>query len=183
MTKTLIRATVPAPAYGAYVDGFGTARRVQALCRGGWSLAEQASITGRTVAEFEVLVLAEPVPVRVAYLITRLYARLAGRGWRRGPAAEATRAWAAAQGWASPLEWTTDTIDDPAALPAGTPGNGRALLEAWLVNYRLLEAQGLSRKQIAVKLRTTPDLIRHRLRRARQNGLLAAGAESSGGAS
>ncbi|BEL07855.1 hypothetical protein Q0Z83_060460 [Actinoplanes sichuanensis] len=170
MTSTLTRPNT----YSAYVDGFGTARRIQALCRLGWSLAEQAHITGRTVAEFETLVRAEPVPTRVAYLIARLYDRLATSGWRRSPAAEATRVWAAEQGWAPPMEWTTETIDDPAALPASTPGSGPQRLAAWLVNYRLLEAQGLTRRQIADKLGTRPELIRHRLRRARQHGWASA---------
>lgn len=156
----------------AYVDGFGTARRIQALCRIGWSLAEQARITGRTVAEFEVLVLAEPVPTRVAYLIDALYRRLSTSGWRRSTTAENTREDAARRGWVPPLEWPADTIDDPAALPASTPGSGPDLLQAWLVNYLALDAQGLSRAEIAARLRTKPDLITDRLRRARRNGFL-----------
>jgi transposase len=156
----------------AYVDGFGTARRIQALCRLGWSLAEQAHITGRTIAEFEVLILAEPVPTRVAYLIDALYQRLSTSGWRRSASAERIRAEAARRGWAPPLEWAADTIDDPAAVPASTPGSGPERLRAWLVNYQTLDAQGLSRKEIAFKLRTTPELIKDRLRRARHNGFL-----------
>lgn len=172
MTATMEGPTRPAVPYSMYVDGFGTARRVQALCRLGWSLAEQAQITRRTVAEFEVLLRAEPVPTRVAYQIDGLYRRLVSNLWRPGPAADETRAWAAAQGWASPLEWTADTIDDPAAVPTTTPRSGTDALRAWLVNYLLLEAQGLTRRQIAAKLCTTTNSIQDRLYRARRGGLL-----------
>ena len=111
-------ATVPVP-------GYGTRRRLQALVATGWSQTKLAGLLGMSVANFNPLIHGRDT-TRVRHsterAVTALYARLwdtpppADTRGHRGAAKRST-ALAARYGWAVPMAWDDDTIDDPDARP------------------------------------------------------------------
>ncbi|MCW2757010.1 MAG: hypothetical protein JWO46_756 [Nocardioidaceae bacterium] len=110
---------------GRSVPALGSQRRIQALAALGWSYTEIAAAAGMTHRNHirRIVVGQKGRPCR--YLSRKTAAaiaaafdklsmtipdqRLSGR----------TRAWARRQGWAPPLAWDDDTIDDPTVRPAG----------------------------------------------------------------
>jgi hypothetical protein len=100
------------------VDKIGAVRRIRALMAMGWprrELSRQAGWKGDTCA----LILdgrKNVVTLATDQRIRDLYDRLC---MTQGPSAE-TRRRTIRAGWASPLAWDDDTIDDPAATPAGS---------------------------------------------------------------
>lgn len=113
----------------ALVDATGTHRRLQALIALGWSrtkLAQEMASERNTIGR----VLDRPrVYASTAVEVRNLYDRL----WDVQPpmrhkwdqsAAEAARREALQKGWAVPMRWDDETIDDPAACPAALDGAG-----------------------------------------------------------
>jgi hypothetical protein len=107
------------------IDATGTVRRLCALVALGWSQAKLAQRLDITPSNFTTTINADRVLVRTARAVRGLYDEL----WNRQPpedthrekvAASRARNLARARGWVSPLAWDDDTIDDPAARPAGT---------------------------------------------------------------
>jgi len=97
-------------------DATGTRRRLQALVAIGWPTAALAARLGIPPTEVSRLCHhAHRVHPHTATRVIRLYTQLSmhpgpsGRARRRG---EVT-------GWAPPLAWEDNTLDDPAATPAG----------------------------------------------------------------
>jgi hypothetical protein len=109
----------------------GARRRLRALSRLGWPAAVLAAAAGTGERHLRAVCLgAEPVPALIAGA-RRAYEELrdvdpAGRGV---PAAESSvvASEAAGAGWAPPVAWDDDAIDDPAASPA-VRGEGRSRL-------------------------------------------------------
>lgn len=121
-TADAILAVTPGPAGLApkvIVDGTGTARRVQALCCIGWSLNQQAHRVGWTIGNFAGLARGHPVTAATARLVAGLYDQLSMTPAPAGYSATRTRRFAAGKGWAPPLAFDDDTIDDPKARPVG----------------------------------------------------------------
>lgn len=109
---------------GRRVASTGTRRRLQALIALGWSRARLAAAMGVTEHALGRAITGTQCTVRTALAARRVYADL----WDQAPPAAtsperqaATRARndARAHGWVPPLAWDDDTIDDPAAMPAG----------------------------------------------------------------
>ena len=109
------------------VNNAGTRRRIEALARNGWSLrhlGDRLGVTPQSVYGYRTR---SGLTAANARAIRDLYDEL----WdQRGPN-ERVRRHAERLGWASPLAWDDDTIDDPNATPdlgADTPrpsgGNG-----------------------------------------------------------
>lgn len=108
---------------GARVDAVGTVRRLQALACLGWTQPRLARELGSTAQHAAYLF--QPgglVTAATARTVARLYDRLwdvtptpADR-WEAGGITR-SRTRAAASGWAPPLAWDDETIDDPAAEP------------------------------------------------------------------
>ncbi len=125
-TAAAILAVRPAPeqlAPSALVDITGTRRRVQALVACGWSQARLARGLGLTAANFCGMLRRDQVTAATARAVGELYDRL----WNQPPpehdqrtriAASRARNHAGQQGWAPPLAWDDDQIDDPGARPA-----------------------------------------------------------------
>jgi predicted transcriptional regulator len=96
----------------------GTARRVQALHRIGYTAAEIGEFMGVTKqAVLYYRVYPGPILRDTAQRVSVAYEVLAYRP-PRSPSAPTMR-WAVRQGWATPFAWDDDTIDDPAAKPHG----------------------------------------------------------------
>jgi hypothetical protein len=106
----------------ALIDGTGTRRRLQALVAQGWSrsrLAEQLGNNYQVVGRYMVR---DRVTASTARAVRGLYDRL----WDAPPpernhwevaAAVAARRKAERNGWAKPMAWDDETIDDPDAEP------------------------------------------------------------------
>lgn len=95
----------------------GIQRRIRALCAFGWSIAEQSRRMGITDARALSHIAHRKRHVYAAthHRVVALYEQLQ---MTPGPSDHARR-WAAAHGWAPPFCWDAETIDDPAAKPAG----------------------------------------------------------------
>ena len=151
------------------VDGTGTRRRLQALHRVGWSSQEIGDRLGVTRIAVNNLMRREgPVRRSTAERIAALYDQV----WDQVPPVRTGKAAgvrprdmarAAALGWALPMQWDDETIDDPAATPwtdaaprgAHVPGHG-------VVNADSLTdcaEWGLTVQEAAHRLGVTKDAI------------------------
>ncbi|MFL6163585.1 MAG: hypothetical protein ACJ74U_15355 [Jatrophihabitantaceae bacterium] len=110
------------PAGGTLVDATGTRRRLQALVAIGWPLPILAVQLDMTASNSAALLQRARVTRSTADKAAALYDRL----WDSSPlqaSPEDTAAVAAAQahaqkhGWAPPMAWDDETIDDPTAEP------------------------------------------------------------------
>lgn len=122
-TADAILAVEPGPAEiapKAIVDGTGTARRIQGLCCIGWSLNQQARRIGWLVSNYALVAKGHPVTAATARLIAGLYDQLSMTPAAPGYSSTRARKFAAGKGWAPPLAWDDDTIDDPRARPDGS---------------------------------------------------------------
>lgn len=110
----------------ARVPSIGTQRRLRALVALGWSQSKLATELGLTPANFGTTVHhSGQVYESTARAVRELYERL----WQTPPpeathrdkiAASRARSTAARYGWAVPMAWDDDTIDDPHAQPVTT---------------------------------------------------------------
>jgi hypothetical protein len=105
------------------VSAAGAARRLQALMVMAWpaeELARRLGLPAQAVRDLVAgqAVAAPPAALAAAAAVQAVYDDL----WdRRGPC-ERTRGFALARGWAPPMAWDDDSIDDPAAVPQGVAG-------------------------------------------------------------
>lgn len=122
-TESAILAVRLDLAGGAVVDGTGTARRIQALVACGWSMSKIAARLGIQRANFTSI--AHGIG-RVTVATDRAVRALYDELWDRTPPQDdhrdriaASRAlnYARKAGWAPPLAWDDDAMDNPAATP------------------------------------------------------------------
>lgn len=124
-------------AAGTCIDATGTRRRLQALVAIGWSQSKLAIRLGMGRANFSKVICGSLVRKSTADAVTRLYLEL----WDQLPPREShrdriafsrSRGYAAELGWAPPMAWDDDKIDDPEARPVGVqrirrPGQQRSV--------------------------------------------------------
>ena len=119
-TEKKIMAVTPEDIYAggtrkSYVPDVGAVRRVQALITMGWRYRDLNKLCGlRTekIGQGTGLMFREHHEK-----IVKLYEEL----WnKQGPATKGNITKALNKGWAKPMAWDDDTIDDPAAKPYGT---------------------------------------------------------------
>uniref|UniRef100_UPI003F491853 hypothetical protein n=1 Tax=Pseudonocardia sp. CA-138482 TaxID=3240023 RepID=UPI003F491853 len=118
------------------IDGTGSARRLQALAAIGWPVVALAERLGAHPVHVRYIRCARtPVRVRTHEAILALYRELSEKP---GPHSRSARH-AARRGWAPPIAWDDDTIDDPAAAPqhqapdSGLPSEHEDVDVAWLL--------------------------------------------------
>lgn len=153
------------------VTAVGLTRRVRALTALGWSTAQIAAAAAVNVDTVKVYRRGERVEVHgTARRIAECYDAMsmtrppsAGR-YERASASRA-RAEAIRRGWAPPLAWDEDTIDDPAAVPQGAGYTPCLVIDS----VRELEAMGLTREGIAQRLGVTRDAVAAAITRARRS--------------
>lgn len=158
------------------VDATGTRRRIQSLQTVGWSQRKIAALLDSTPANVGKIVRGENprVSAATAIQVRDLYDKL----WNTPPPARTVqerrsiavaRRTAAANGWVPPLAWDDDTIDNPAAEPAGMENGGSPLRRLpdddellWLTTW------GETPEAIAARFTAEPKTVRDRLSRARR---------------
>lgn len=99
------------------VDSLGTVRRLRALSAIGWSQSYLAARLGKATSAVHILVVGrhDRVQRRIADAVAALYDELS---MTPGPS-EYARTTARRNGWAAPLAWDEDAIDQPDARPQG----------------------------------------------------------------
>ena len=152
------------------IDGAGTRRRLQALVAIGWSQSKLAERIGWTPSNFGTLIGDGRVIAASARLVRALYDEL----WNQAPpenthrdkiAASRARNMARARGWAPPLAWDDDEIDDPTARP--DLGEKTSRPEALAENAEeLIVGQGYTPEQAAERLGVSADYVQTIRRRA-----------------
>lgn len=106
------------------VDGTGTRRRLRALMTQGWSKRKLALRLGMLPSNLWATFCSDRVYASTAVAVRRLYDELWDATPSRSTPAERvayskTVRYAQARGYAPPLAWDDDTIDDPEAVPQG----------------------------------------------------------------
>lgn len=122
----------------------GTRRRIRALAALGWTMQHIGAAAGMTKAAVTIV---SNSPRKYIYTATATkimtaYEKLSGTP---GPSPWA-RARAYKYGWAPPLAWDDDTIDDPSARPQ--TGMQRRISDRAIAHARRLAEKGGTQKQI-----------------------------------
>lgn len=169
-----IRADLDVLGATVLVDATGTHRRMQALAATGWSFARLSARLGISRGNLGKTMRSDRVYAATARTVRVLYDEL----WNQ-PAPEAShrdkiaaaraRNLARARGWAPPLAWDDDLIDDPAAQPDLGEETSRDL--ALFENSEELFGQGYTTAQAAERLGVTASYLnqaRSRVRRSRE---------------
>jgi transcriptional regulator with XRE-family HTH domain len=173
-TEAAILGVKPSPdtlAASAPVDAAGTHRRVRALVALGWSQQRLSTRLGMERGNFFTLMeRRDRVTAATARAVRALYDEL----WDQAPpesshrekaAASRARNYARARGWAPPMAWDDDAIDDPQAVPAGWQRRARLGSAEIAAEGRELLALGLTRRQAAERLGVSLAALEMALRR------------------
>lgn len=104
-----------------YVDATGTRRRLQALMAAGWPIRSLEDQAGRHSSALWKAMHTETVFASTAAVVADLFDRLQ---LIPGPS-EQSRRLAQGKGWALPLAWNEEDIDDPDGRPYGKRKRGR----------------------------------------------------------
>jgi len=133
------------PASGSRIDITGTTRRLQALVAIGYTQTDLAARIGITPANSTRLFHSQGrVLASTARRVESIYDRLA---MTPGPS-ERARNHARKHGWAPPLAWDDDDLDNPDA----TPDAGQAVKLSWDETYLELKDLGFSDTAIANRM-------------------------------
>ena len=151
------------------VDGTGTRRRIQALMAIGWSMGRLAPYLGMDATNVGRMVRGPRVRASKALMVREVYDRLwdvppPEQDWREKISVSATRRRARERGWAPPLAWDDDTIDDPDAEPIGVgyrPLSKGKLPEPADVLH--LVQGGVSVEMIAARYGVSVHAVKHRM--------------------
>lgn len=151
-----------AVADGAFTAAAGTARRLRALIAIGYTphlLSRELGLASRHI--YALFGERDRVPMATAQAVTGLFDRLE---MTPGPSQPA-RGLARKLGWAPPLAWDEDSIDDPAADPAPASGTPIGFAE----RYRELRDLGVHDEfVIARRLGMKVDSLQRQLARHRE---------------
>lgn len=152
------------------IPATGTMRRLQALSALGFTFDDIGTRVG--IAAGTVGQIARGMRVIVTHTtadsVAKVYAELS---MSVGPSDRA-RNRAVSKGWAPPLAWDEDTIDDPGAEPAGVPSRPTHLrsygldLDEWLFLVRAGELPERAAERCGVQLTTVDRLARRHGRAA-----------------
>lgn len=179
-----VRPSLDTLADGANVDGTGTRRRLQALVAIGWSQSRLADAIGYELRNLSYMLHGRrDVTAKTARNVRALYDQLwntpppQSDRWERS-AYSRSIGYAAARGWAPPLAWDDDALDDPAATPhveqAPAPVRGRPTADiaedvAWFLDDEPLATA----QRVADRLRLSANHLQIVLKRAERHDLLA----------
>lgn len=126
-----VKPGVEIAACGARVDATGTHRRLQALVAIGYSISSLGRRLGILVSNMDgPMGASAEVTAATARKVRELYDELWNQPyhpdeWKLKVAASRARNLAKARGWAPPMAWDDDAIDDPTARPEGIVTSNR----------------------------------------------------------
>lgn len=175
-TKILaVKLTMDTMAPGRNIDSTGTKRRIQALVAIGWSLARIGQHIGISPTNMSTFMQADQCSVAKAKAVRELYDQLwnkpqVGTDQRSRISANRARNYANARGWAPPLAWDDDAIDDPAAAP--DLGERTLLRDTIAEDVEYLHRTGASRDEITQRLGSTWAAIEKQLYRSGRHDLV-----------
>lgn len=135
------------------VPALGARRRIHALCAIGYSQKAQAEYLGVSWKTVSAITGGRQLRVSRALLV-RIQGMYDALGMTPAPEshqARYSRTVASKHGWAPPLAWDDDTIDDPTAQPS-TPEDGRY---DWRTELEFLMSFGASEEQALKQLGRT----------------------------
>ncbi|GGM55732.1 hypothetical protein GCM10012275_28560 [Longimycelium tulufanense] len=131
------------------VSHIGTQRRVRALMRMGWTTEEVARRAGIKVRTLRTVISRGGMSYNIHLRVARVYDELSHTPGPSGGAAGKARH----LGYAPPLAWDDDTIDDPNATPQGVErDSGRTPSAELYEEVKHLAGYGLSSHEIAKRL-------------------------------
>ena len=161
---------------GRPIDGTGTARRVQALAAIGHSINHQAAAAGLDRQVLDRALDGHRTTAATARAVRALYDRLwdkpaAPTEWHAKVAASRTRNTAARLGWAPPLAWDDDTIDNPHAQPEGHGKDQRHGTAELIEDVHHLRPAGCTAATVAARLGRPQHSIERTLDRAGRHDL------------
>jgi hypothetical protein len=139
----------------------GARRRLRALVAIGWTRAQLADRLQLTRGQLAGVLDRSPVTPATEQAARGLYEQL-WNCWPTGPIAERTRRMARRRGWAVPMAWDDDLIDDPAAGAAERwqrPERTRWTAAALAHDAAELIAQGHTRAQAAARLGVSKNAV------------------------
>jgi hypothetical protein len=167
-TEARILAVHPGVHVQYLVPALGTTRRLRALGAMGWTLADVEARTPLAKKTLSLLMAGaqQCVTREGAEHIARVYDQLC---MRRGPS-ERARLLARRKGWAPPLAWDEDDLDDPSAEPYMDSEQPDAELN--LDEFMRLLAYGEGREQAAARIGVTLDAIAAAARRHGRDDVL-----------
>lgn len=150
----------------ARLDATGPRRRIQGLVWAGWTGRQLAGLSGLT--EQAISRLALGVSTTVAPATARAVEDLYDQAWQ-GPAhpSEWARRRAIRSGWAPPLAWDDDIIDDPAARPEGIRPRLRGP-ESYADSVLELHHEGMPPHQIAAEFGISQYTVERIIRKTRR---------------
>jgi len=162
---------------GQKVEPTGTGRRLQALVALGWSVGQISSRTGLDRQRLDAAIHFRGITTDTRDRVAAAYDEL----WDQAPpqsnqreriAYSRSRKRAALNGWALPLAWDDDAIDDPRAMPDTAqqkrPGGKRIHLE----DVEFLVDHGHTREQIAHRFGVHKSALEHTCARNDRRDLL-----------
>lgn len=156
-----------------FVLAVGARRRVQALMAIGWRHEDmKAWLRANGSAAHSNLILSQAGDMlerRTADAMAAMYDAL----WSTPGPSDRTRARARLLGYAPPLAWDDDTIDDPAARPLGVQNGMAARRAALIEDVEELVAQGETVDTAAARLGKNRQALQRSLERAGRNDLWA----------
>jgi hypothetical protein len=177
-TEQRLLATKLDLAGGVKVPFVGTRRRLQALVATGWSIGQISARTGLDRQRLDGAINGRDIVQSTADAVNAAYDEL----WNQAPpqsnqreriAVSRSRKRAALNGWAPPMAWDDDSIDDPNATPdlgeqRNAPGRKRIHLE----DVEFLVDNGHTLRQIAHRLNVQKSAIEHACARSDRRDLL-----------
>lgn len=118
ISKAILGVTFHPSRGRAMTLGVGAQRRIRALVAMGYSVQALSELTGLSVPKLSTLPSDQVVPSEVWSVINDVYDQIS---MTPGPDEQVRNA-AREQGWATPLAWDDDEIDDPRARPHSPRG-------------------------------------------------------------
>lgn len=156
------------------IDATGSRRRLQALMAIGWPSRELALRIGRDGGSLGTLTWGQTHPritTKQAAAIAQLYDEI----WDQAGPSEETRRRSIDKGWAPPLYWTDEEIDDPAFVPDYQPYEPPRPAKRWAdrsTTITKLTQQGLSASVIAERVEVSARTVVRARARLRDSGQL-----------
>lgn len=165
----------PVESTHTHVDSTGARRRVEALGVLGWSPERIAARAGLSRGPVYRALQGRPISVASESALRVVFDELWDVPASGGRSAVIT-ARALAAGWAPPLAWDDDTIDDPSATPEGVPpreesrGNRKVNVDAVAEHLEL--NPGATLRQVAERVGVRKETLRRNLERNGHRDLL-----------